>query len=117
MGCNLDFVLADNPGRHKMSFISEINPESWKNLIDKTEPDRPSVGKRVRITSGKHVGKEGIVTWHGVNKFSNSWRYCTDAQVHLRTLIGREGFRIRVNTGDEVFFVDADKVIVTGGGE
>ena|SRR3990167_243179 len=96
-----------------MSFISEVTQDQWQSIIDQTEPNRPSVGKRVKvIESRKYLGKEGLVTWHGRDKFSDTWRWCSDAQFHLRDLVGRSGFRVRIDTGSEAFFVNADKVEV-----
>lgn len=92
------------------------NHEAWQKIIDDTSPQRPDVGKTVKVVEGrKYLGKVGKVLWHGRNKFSTAWRYGSDAQWHLRDVMGRNGFRIKIDTGTEKFFVDADKVEVIGG--
>jgi hypothetical protein len=95
--------------------ITAENQSAWQKLADDLGPQRPSIGKRVQVTSGKHKGKEGTVSWHGVNKFSAAWQYCSDAQAYLREMAGRYGYRVKVDTGSETFFVDADKVEVLEG--
>jgi hypothetical protein len=96
-----------------MSFISEITQEQWQGLVNDTKGQRPSKGKQIRVTEGRHLGKVGEVRWHGRNKFSDAWRYASDAQLHLRDLVGRYGFRVLVlDTTGDTFFVDADKVEV-----
>lgn len=87
------------------------NRDAWQKLIDDLSVNRPSKGKRVRVTSGKHKEKIGYVLWHGHNKFYDV-RYKTDAQLHLMDMTGREGFRVQIDVGGNKFFVDADKVEV-----
>ncbi len=84
---------------------------AWKAQIEKSDVNRPSVGKHVVVTSGKHVGKSGIVVWHGRNKFERDY-YATPAQLHLRDIVGRSGFRVGIKTENETFYVDANKVDV-----
>jgi hypothetical protein len=96
-----------------MSFISEVTQEQWKSLVDQTSPQRPSVGKIVKVVEGrKHLGKQGKVFWHGIDKYSDAWRYGSDAQHHLHDLCGRYGYRVGVETETEKFFVPANKVEV-----
>jgi len=94
-----------------MTTITAETRDAWQRLANDVAPQRPSVGKRVRVTSGKHAGKDGLVTWHGRDNFANNY-YQSDAQLHLRDMCGRDGFRVRVDTGSETFFVGADKVEV-----
>lgn len=96
-----------------MALITAENRDSWQTLANGCAAQRPSVGKRVRVVSGrKHLGKEGTVKWHGVNRFyDNSYR--TDAQLTLAEMRGREGYRVRVVTDSgEAFFIDAEKIEV-----
>ncbi len=75
---------------------------------------RPSRDKRVKVVRGrKYVGESGIVCWHGVDKYDTSYRYMNDAQICLRDMIGRLGYRVKIRTesGYE-FFVSADNVEV-----
>lgn len=87
----------------------------WRDLAVTVSEQRPSPGKRVRVTGGrKHVGKEGVVTRHEVNKYRDAFRYGGDANLHLREMMGRAGFRVCVEPecGEDPFWVDADKVEV-----
>lgn len=92
-----------------MAIFTSENRAGWQELADKLAVDRPSKGKRVRVTSGTHKGKEGVVTWHGKDKFASE-RYYTDALLVAREMFGTSGFRCRVSTEEEAFFVNADKV-------
>jgi len=92
-----------------MALITSENRGAWQGLADDCAKTRPSKGKRVRVTSGKHKGKEGIVTWHGRDQFADT-RYQTDAQLMLRDFMGTWGFRCRISTASESFFVKAEKV-------
>lgn len=92
-----------------MALITSENRNAWQGLADDCAKTRPSKGKRVRVTSGKHKGKEGIVTWHGRDQFADN-RYQTDAQLMLRDFMGTWGFRCRISTASESFFVKAEKV-------
>jgi len=91
--------------------FSEDTKEMWQRLADDCAVNRPSKGKHVLVIYGKHAEKEGIVTWHGIDQYAST-RYKTGAQLHLRDLMGRSGFRVRIDTGTENFFIDADKVDV-----
>lgn len=95
-----------------MALITSENRDAWQTLANDLSAQFPSVGKRVRVISGrKHLGKVGIVRWHGPDKFADN-RYKSDAQLMLRDLRGRDGFRVRVESDGEFFFIGADKVEV-----
>jgi hypothetical protein len=92
--------------------LTSISREQWQRLADDLSAQRPSVGKRVRVSSGKKfLGRVGIVRWHGPDKYARDY-YRTPAQLDLRDLRGRDGFRIRVESDGESFFVGADQVEV-----
>lgn len=95
-----------------MGIYSEVSHDALQGLINSVAINRPSVGKRVRIVSGrKHLGTEGLVAWHGLDKFSTAFRYASDAQALLRDAQGTWGFRVRIIADSgESFFVSADKV-------
>lgn len=97
-----------------MSAITSENASGWQKLADSVEPNRPTVGRRVRVTEGrKWLGSEGVVTVHWRDSGSSAWRYGGDANLHLRDMAGRYGFRVKVRRGDGVeFWCDADKVEV-----
>ena len=95
-----------------LTSISNISREQWQRLADDLSAQRPSVGKRVRVSSGKFRGRVGIVRWHGPDKYARDY-YRTPAQLDLRDLRGRDGFRVRVESDDgESFFAGADQVEV-----
>jgi len=88
--------------------------EAWQAQIKKLEPNRPSVGKRVRVVEGrKHLGKEGEVFWHGIDKYDSNRYYKTAAQQMMSEAMGRMGYRVGIRTDEgETFFTGADKVEV-----
>lgn len=91
-----------------------ITQDQWQSIIDKTEPQRPSKGKVVKVVAGKYKGQVGQVTWHGVNKFARPFDYMTSPQIWLCEARGREGYRVRIapRDGGAPFFVDAERVEV-----
>lgn len=93
--------------------------QAWQAQLDKLEPNRPSVGKRVRVTEGrKYLGKEGEVFWHGIDKYDPIARYMTGAQEWMRDAAGRKGYRVGIRTDEgEKFFIGADKVEVIEEGQ
>lgn len=99
-----------------MALITSENRTAWQNLANDLSGQFPGRGKTVRVVSGKkHINKTGVVFWHGPDKFANT-RYKSDAQLMLRDLSGREGFRIGVETQDgEKFFIAAERVEVING--
>lgn len=100
-----------------MAIFTNENASAWQSLFDSVSKDRPSVGKRVRVAKGrKHLGIEGVVVWHGVNRYANT-RYLSDAQQAMRDAMGTFGYRVGIqpDDGTEKFYVDADKVEIIGG--
>jgi hypothetical protein len=79
--------------------------------------DRPTAGKLVQVAEGKHKDFTGRVFWHGPNKYAST-RNATDAQLLIRDIAGRRGYRVGVRDehGTQVF-VDADLVNVLDQGE
>ena len=51
-----------------MSVINSENRAAWQALADGFRSQFPSKGKTVKIVKGKHEGKQGVVTYHGINK-------------------------------------------------
>lgn len=97
-----------------MTIIRAEDRAAWQALADKLAAQFPSVGKRVRVVAGrKHLGVDGIVTWHGRDRYADT-RHLSDAQLHLRDMEGRRGFRIGIRplNGGPVFFISADSVEV-----
>lgn len=74
---------------------------------------RPSAGKRIRVTRGKRKGVEGRVEIHQLSKFGKPYRYGSEASNHMKDLVGRSGWvcLIRTDAG-ESFWIDADKTEV-----
>ncbi len=76
---------------------------------EEIEANRPSVGKTVKVVSGrKHLGAVGVVVWHGIDKYAPPLADSYE-QAFLAERVGRLGYRIKVQseTG-EAFFVSAD---------
>lgn len=89
------------------------NRNFWQSIADDANAQRPSVGKTVTVDSGKHAGKVGIVFYHAWDKYGRGTRYASDAQLALREINGRYGFRVGIKTDDgEKLFVNADIVTV-----
>src|SRR5687767_14218067 len=98
-----------------MPAITSENRAAWQGLIDTYGPARPHQGKRVRVLGGrKHVGREGVVTRHMQSRYANT-RYMSEAQGHLRDILGRRDWvcRVREDDGSE-FWVNAEHVAVVG---
>ncbi len=93
-----------------------MRQEAWDALADMAPAlveRRPNVGVRVRVIAGKELGAEGVVTWHGRDRFDRSSRYLDDMGRQFVDIRGTRGFRVRVTTDDgEQFFIGADKVCV-----
>jgi hypothetical protein len=94
-----------------------MNPDTrtaWQAIANDLSNQRPSVGKRVKVTGGrKHTGKTGTVSRHQPSRFVNATRYASDAQAHMREMAGRFGYVVMVSPDDgAAFWIDADKVEV-----
>jgi hypothetical protein len=88
--------------------INSENSNAWQGLANSLSAQCPTIGKTVCITRGKYKGSEGVVTWHGRDKFYDL-RYRTEPQLHMMDMRGREGYNIRVRTyGGDVFFTKAN---------
>lgn len=94
--------------------FAEEHRSAWEDIIARTSIDRPSKGKRVRVTSGrKYKGVEGVVVWHGLDKFSNPHRFYDSAQITMSEIMGRNGYRVKIQPDNgQPFYVSADWVVV-----
>jgi hypothetical protein len=96
-----------------MPAINSDNVEAWKQLAKDLSKDRPDVGKTVLVQSGKHKDKIGVVKRHMVDRYTQAYRYASEAQAHYRDMAGRYGWVVLIDTGTEKpFWVKADKVEV-----
>lgn len=94
-----------------MSVINADTQAFWQDMANQLGANRPYVGRRIVVTSGKHKGKEGFVTRHMKDRYGRDvFRYGGEANLHLREMEGRRGFVVMVDTGTERFWVKADKV-------
>ena len=93
--------------------INSENKGSWQALANTVSANRPSVGRTVVVTRGKHTGATGVVVWHGLDKFSDAFRYGSDSSHALREMNGTFGYRVKVQPEEgDGFFVRADYVEV-----
>lgn len=94
-----------------MSCINESTESFWNQLATDLEAMRPSVGKGVYVGRGKHAGRFGVVSRHQRSRFSNAYRYGSDANHHMRDMAGTYGWTCRVSFGDgDYAWVRADHV-------
>lgn len=94
-----------------MALITSENRAAWQKLADDLGPGRPTVGKTVKVIAGKYTGETGKVFWFGPDKFAST-RYCTDAQLALREIEGKRGFRVGIETANGRIFVPGQNVEV-----
>ncbi len=93
---------------------------AWKALseiMSDVAKERPSVGKKVRVIRGKkHLGKEGVVFWHGSDRFQDPNRYADSFQSALRQARGTYFYRVGVMVDEtqEKIFVPAENVEILG---
>ncbi len=97
-----------------MSCINSDTVDFWRQLANDLSAQRPSYGKRVRVTVGrKHIGKEGTVERHQVSRYGSAFRYGGEANLHMREMAGRDGFVCLVrDDGGVAFWVPAENVEV-----
>lgn len=80
-----------------MSAINADTAEGWRKIAAQLEAQRPSAGKTVRVVGGrKHKGKIGTVQVHKLSRYSDAYRYASEAQAHMRDMRGRDGWVCRV---------------------
>lgn len=93
--------------------MSAINADTvgfWKQLAVDLSAQRPYPGRLVLVTGGrKHNGKRGTVLRHWQDP--GAFRYGGEANLHMREMAGRSGFRCQVDTGSEKFWVNADHLL------
>lgn len=98
--------------------IGAARDEVWKSIggiAADLAAERPSVGRKVQVQArGKHYGNEGVVFWHGENRFTPyAHRHENAMSGTLRQAEGKFGYRVGVRCDDgSKFFIDAHKVIV-----
>jgi hypothetical protein len=87
---------------------------AWADVARQVSAQRPDVGKRVRVTSGKRAGTVGTVERHQRSKYGQAFRYGGEANLHLREMAGRNGFAVRVRPeeGGEAFWTGGQSVEV-----
>jgi hypothetical protein len=96
-----------------MGVINADTASMWQKLAGSFDKDRPSPGKMVRVTKGKREGVEGLVIAHQKSRFSDAYRYGSDAHLHMLDLRGRHGWTVRVKPSNGgLFWANADHVEV-----
>lgn len=90
-----------------------LSPEVCDVLRDVVKT-RPAVGDQCTVTGGtykircKHLGKSGVIRWHGPDKFAGR-QYGDPDSHHLTYCMGRHRFRVQIETADgEKFFTKAE---------
>lgn len=98
-----------------MPAITAENAAGWQKIAEDLAPQRPSVGKWVRVLEGrKHVGKIGQVVRHERDRYDRVERYRSEASMHFIDMRGREGFVVLVQDARNPsrFWVKASYVVV-----
>lgn len=96
--------------------MTQEQGQLFANLISQY---RPCIGTLVRVdqskrTPKKHIGKLGVVFWHGIDQFDNvTWRWADANGRAMREVRGRNGYRvgIRLDNGEKIF-AGADDVMI-----
>lgn len=97
--------------------MNEETRQALQAAVNAAYADSPRIGRRVRIIDGrKHLGKTGVVVWHGPDRYSDAGRYDASwMSAAMREASGVYGYRIGVQTDDgSRFFVPADYAEVLG---
>lgn len=96
-----------------MPWITAENAPAFQSLFNDVGRDKPRIGNTVRVQSGKHKGKIGVVLRHMVSRYKNPFRYGSDASHAMTEARGRFGYVVLVRPyeGDS-FWVDADDKIM-----
>lgn len=92
--------------------IYSMDHDALQKLVNDWAKDRPNKGRRVRVARGmRHIGKEGMVFWHGFDRYQNPFRYGDSAVHFMIEVCGTRGYRVGVQTDEgEKFFVNAEYV-------
>lgn len=95
-----------------MTVITRENAPVLQSLFNSVAVDKPRVGCTVRVTSGKHKGKIGVVEKHILSQYEHAFRYGSDMSHMMTQARGRYGYAIKIKSGDSSFWVKADNVMV-----
>ncbi len=112
-GKNIKGMEQETPGYDPWGVAKDNAVKALPGIMAKVAEDCPAKGKRVKVIKGqKHNGKEGIVFWHGRDKFVNPFKYSSGLfQGALTEARGTWGYRVGIRTDSgEKFFVKADNV-------
>lgn len=92
-----------------MPIFTAENRSAWQEVFSSVEKDRPSVGKRITVVKGKYKGFQGVVVWHGRNKYYDT-RYMSGAQIAMMQSMGTDGYRVAIDIDGKRIFIDAKNV-------
>lgn len=96
-----------------MTVITRENAPIIQSLLTMVNLDKPEVGCTIKVLTGKHKGKLGIVQKHIRSRFENPYRYGNEMSHHMTDARGREGYCILIKQGDGgTFWTKANNVIV-----
>lgn len=93
--------------------ITAENAPVLQRLFNEVNKDKPAVGCTVRVFTGKHTGKIGVVKKHILSRFENPYRYGSPMSHHMLAARGRSGYAVLITSYDgETFWVPAKNVTV-----
>ncbi len=96
-----------------MSVLTQENAPVIQSLLNSVAMDKPRIGCTVKILTGKHAGKIGIVEKHIVSRFERAFRYGNEMSHYMAQARGRYGYAILVQPEDApTFWTKADNVMV-----
>lgn len=76
--------------------ITAENAPVIQSLLQSLNMEKPNEGQTVKVLTGKHTGKTGLVKRHMRSRFENPYRYGSEMQHHMTDARGRYGFVVLV---------------------
>ncbi len=92
--------------------ITAENAPVIQSLLQSVNKEKPEQGQTIKVLTGKHTGKIGIVKKHMQSRFVNAYRYGDGMTHHMTDARGRYGYTILVECeNNTTFWVDARNVM------
>lgn len=99
-------------GNGIMTCITRENAPALQSLFRSANMEKPNEGCIVKVLSGKHVGKIGIVKKHMHSRYENPYRYGNEMSHHMLDARGRSGYEVLIQNDNESFWVKANNTMV-----